>query len=402
MKNQRIIIALLAFLGLFVSAELCYVFYNANFVPNAAPSFCTINNVIDCDAVSKSGFSTFLGVPLSFYGLLFYSFIMFLALFPFQKYDAFKNFKNPESYIFTLSTVSVIFSVILAVISMTIIHKVCILCIVLYDVNFLLLVFSKLGKPVLSRYKESFTDLINILSDKRWIAIVILTVLIAIGLLITINMTNIFMPPKENKIIPSSEKEAIELRKMEMMERLGMPQGNIYQPTGNILGAKNPRLVIKEFTDFQCPFCSISNSMMYRLVNEVDGIRVEHHDFPISNECNPIVPANIHKFSCNAAYYARAAKMQGKYWDYITLLFDNQQELSEEKFIELAKQINLDTDRLKRDAQSEEVKRAVTEDVEIARDLHIDATPTYIIGIKKYVGIMPYPVLKETVIKNMK
>jgi len=385
-KNPKFIMSLVAFLGLWVSVELCIIYFNANFVPNSGSSFCSINDVIDCDAVAKTAFSNFMGIPWAIYGLGFYVFVIFLTLFPFEKFDFFKNFKNPQSYIFTLSSLAVINSAFLWVISSTVIHKICLLCYILYGVNLFLLIFSKLGKPVLSHYKDSFKDLIAILSDKRWFAITLSAVWLVIVLIVMANKMKIFTPPVNNDLQSQNSYSNKE---------------NTYQPHGNVLGAKNAKLVVHEYTDFQCPYCSISNSMMYRLVNEVEGVRVEHHDFPLNKQCNPLVKGSAHKDSCEAIYYARAAKMQGKYWDYITLLFDNSENLPESKLIELAKSINLDIDQLKKDAYSPEVKEGLNQDIERARNLNITATPTYIIGIKKYEGLMPYPELRDTVLKNI-
>ena len=385
-KNSKYILFLLAFLGFVVSIELCYIYFNANFVPNSGSSFCSINDMIDCDAVAKTAFSSFLGIPNAVYGIGFYLFVMFLTLFPFNKVEFFNNFKNPDSYIFTLSSLAVINSVVLWIISSVVIHKICLLCYVLYGVNLFLFVFSKFGKSISSHYKDSFKDLINIISDKRWSVTIILIALLAIAMLISVNVTKVFTPPANNNM---------------QEQNMASDDGNTYQPHGNILGAKNAKLVIHEYTDFQCPYCSISNSMMYRLVNEVDGVRVEHHDFPLNKQCNPLVKASPHKDSCKAIYYAKAAKMQGKYWDYITLLFDNQQNLPEFRLIELAKSINLDIDQLKKDAYSPEVKQELAQDIERAKSFNVTATPTYIIGIKKHEGLMSYPELRDTVLRNM-
>jgi len=385
-KNQKYLLFLLALLGLIVSIDLCYIYFNANFVPDAGSSFCSINDIVDCDAVAKTAFSTFLGVPWAVYGLGFYVFVMFLALFPFNKINFFQNFKNPQSYIFTLSTFAVINSIFLWVVSTVVIHKVCLLCYALYGVNIFLLVSSKWGKPILSHYKDSFNDFMSIISDKRWLVIIIAAVVFAIAMLVTINITKIFIPPSNTN---SQE------------QNMFSGGGNDYKPHGNILGAKNAKLVIHEYTDYQCPYCSISNSMMSRLVNEVDGVRVEHHDFPLNKQCNSLMKASPHKDSCIAIYYARAAKMQGKYWDYMTLLFENQENLSEPRLIELAKKVNLNITQLKKDAYSPEVKEALKEDIEKARSYNVSATPTYIIGIKKYEGLMPYPELRDTVLRNL-
>lgn len=376
--DKKYILFLFALLGFAVSAELSYIYWKANFLSGAAPSFCTINDVIDCDAVAKTAFARFLGVPQSVYGMFFYLLIMFLAAFPFRKFKFFKNFNNPESYIFSLSTLAVIGSLILWVISTFVIQKVCLLCYILYGVNILLLVVSKFGKPVLERYKDSFRDFAAIVSDTRWLMIEIAFVILAVSLIAAADITKVFIPPQEN-----------------VMEQGG------YEPHGNILGDPHPKIIINEYTDFQCPYCAMSNLMMYRLVNEVPGVMVVHHDFPLNKQCNPIMKVSPHKYSCEAALYALAAKKQGKYWDYITLLFENQQDLSEPKLISFGKKLNLDTDKLQRDAHSPEVKEELSQELENAAYLQVKATPTYFIGIKRYEGLMPYPELRDTVVRAM-
>ena len=109
-KINRIIISILAILGVLVCIELLVVYYNANFNPAAEPSFCSINEHIDCDAVAETGFSRLLEVPLALWGLGFYSFILFLSVFPFDKFDIFKPV-TPKAYLHF-----VVFSIILSLI----------------------------------------------------------------------------------------------------------------------------------------------------------------------------------------------------------------------------------------------------------------------------------------------
>jgi len=374
----------LALLGLFVSIDLCYVFYNANFVPDAHASFCAINELINCDAVAESSYSVLLGIPMAVYALVFYLFIMFFALFPFEKKGFFKNFKNPQSFIFVISSIGLIGSVALWSISTFVIHKICVLCYILYAVNIALFFMSMLNKSFISHYKDVFSDLVAIVSDKRWLAILIIMMIFSLTFIIFASYTKIFEP---------SAQKTFDLSKFHIETE--------NKTIGNVLGAKKPKLVIQEFTDYQCPYCAMSHTMLKRLVSEVDGIRVIHRDFPLNSECNYLMKGVVHKDSCTAAYYARAAKKQGKYWDYMSLLFENQENLSEASCLDLAKKLNLDIDKLKTDAHSQEIKDDLKEDVKNAASLSINATPTLFIGMKKHEGLMPYPELKQTVLDNM-
>ncbi len=128
--TRRIILTLLALIGLGLAIELCFVYYSANFMENAAPSICAINDLMDCDGVAKTSYSQFFGVPLSLWGVLLYIFFLFMTYVDkiqnIKFFEFFKVFKNPLSYIFTIALLSFIISMILGGISVLKINSICI------------------------------------------------------------------------------------------------------------------------------------------------------------------------------------------------------------------------------------------------------------------------------------
>ncbi len=383
-KLNKITFIIVALAGILLSIELIFVYYNANFNLDSGPSFCAVNDYLDCDAVAVSKYSRFLGVPLAVWGLGFYLFILGLSIFPFNKFEIFKDFKNPKSYIYVLSTFSVVLSAVLFGVSHFLIGKVCMLCQNLYLTNITLFVAAKLGHSYSELFKVAFNDIKNILSGKFWRNTAIVTVIAGISVLVLINFFKPFTP-----------EDKIPLVKAENHYKLGT--------IGNLLGDKDAKLVIYEYTDYECPYCSISNAMMLRLSKEVKGIRIEHRDYPLDKGCNPLVRNSAHPNACLAIYYAKAAKKQGKFWDMSSLLFENRDNLSEKNILKLAKSIGLDTKKLKSDIEKNKdlYKKQIREDVLRASKLGIDGTPSYVIGIKKYEGLQPYEKFKATVIENL-
>lgn len=55
-----------------------YLFYN--FLTKPATQICTINNQINCDAITKGSLSTIFGIPVSLVGLTGYIVILFSSL----------------------------------------------------------------------------------------------------------------------------------------------------------------------------------------------------------------------------------------------------------------------------------------------------------------------------------
>ena len=77
-KKKTVIIAILAIIGLVLTIELSFIFFKVNFNEQYSASFCSVNNLIDCDGVAKTGYSMFLGIPLALWGLFYYLLTLFL------------------------------------------------------------------------------------------------------------------------------------------------------------------------------------------------------------------------------------------------------------------------------------------------------------------------------------
>ena len=89
-----------------------------------------------------------------------------------------------------------------------------------------------------------------------------------------------------------------------------------------------------------------------------------------------------------AARAAEAAGKQGKFWEMHDLLFDLQDEWSQEKnakdkFLEYAQSLDLDLDQFEADIDSKEVKDKVTQDYQSGLRLGVNSTPTFFLnGLK--------------------
>lgn len=371
------IIPILAVLGILTCIELSWIYYNANFVADSAPSFCNINNYINCDAVARSSYSTFLGVPLSLYGLGFY---VFALIFSTVLRSRIKNYK---SYIFSASLFSITISLILYFVSTRIINKLCVLCFVTYFINFLIVIASGIGMSPIQHLKNTFNGFMAFLSNQTYRIIFMLFIIVVLVAFIAINQLHLFRPT------------------INADEPFGSYKASQDTQYTNVLGDKNPKLIIREYTDFECPYCSMSNSMLHRLVKEVKGVAVIHYDFPMGEDCNRFVTGNPHKYSCTAALYSIASKKQMKMVQFNSLLFENQQNLNEAEILKLAKSINLDVKKLKKDAYSPANKKELQENIDTGIELGVTGTPTYFIGVKKYEGYIPYSEMKAIVKSNM-
>jgi protein-disulfide isomerase len=169
------------------------------------------------------------------------------------------------------------------------------------------------------------------------------------------------------------------------------------QVTNNdwIKGNKDAKVTIVEYSDFECPACSMYAGAIKKLLGTYkDDVRFVYRHYPL----------NYHKSAILAAYAAEAAGKQGKFFDMHDLIFQKQNEWSGGRanqiyFENLAKQLKLDIEKFKTDYNSAETKKAVKEDVDSGNKNNIQATPTIFVNGKS-VKVVNYGEL-ESLVKSL-
>ncbi len=386
-KAKRIALTILCLIGLALSIELCVVYYNSNFLRNAAPSICVINDMFDCDSVAKTTYSQFLGVPLAIWGLILYLFVLFMTyvdkISNIKFLSFLKVFKNPTSYIFCLSLLSFCISMILGTISIFKINSICIFCFMTYFLDLIISLTAKnWGSGIFFELKNSVSDFIEAIKVKRYAFWFFLLVLLFASLLAYTSVSNVLSPQIA--------------KRQNLLKEFGNFKNIV---DGREMGPKDAELVINEYIDFNCGGCFLANLYLHRIVNEFENVKVIQHNLPLDIACNKNMQNEGHKNSCLKARYALAADRQGKYWQMSDMLFSEGPN-NEKEILEEARLLDFDIKKLKEDAHSEEVEKELQASLKDSESRHLDATPTLIIGMKRYVGIESYPDFKNMIIEN--
>ena len=153
------------------------------------------------------------------------------------------------------------------------------------------------------------------------------------------------------------------------------------------LGNANAAVTIIAFTDYQCPSCAAIHPSLERLVKESgDKVRLVARDFPLSQ----------HADAFKAAEAAEAAREQGKYWEYVQVLLQNQSSLSVEKLKSFATQVGLDRTRFDAALDSHKFAETVQTDLDDGIKLGLKGTPSIFINGRR-VTAKSYEELKESV-----
>ncbi len=148
----------------------------------------------------------------------------------------------------------------------------------------------------------------------------------------------------------------------------------------NTKGNLDGRIVMIEYSDFQCPACFIYYNMVKQLMEEYsEDIYFVYRNFPLRN---------IHSNAQLAAQAAEAAGMQYKFWEMYDKLFENQSSWSKESepksiFISYAEELELNINQFTTDLNSEEVKDKVSNDYASGVSARVNSTPSFFINGEK-------------------
>ena len=160
-------------------------------------------------------------------------------------------------------------------------------------------------------------------------------------------------------------------------------------------GAKGAKVVVVNFDDFECPFCSRMHQMLFPQILKEYGDRVTfiYKDYPL---------AEIHPWAIHAAVDAGCLASQNgdAYWDFADYMHANKQVVENERTpaerldavdkmaLLQGQRHNVDLPKLQAclKAQNEDAVRASMKE---ANSLGVDATPTLFINGQKIDGAVP-------------
>jgi protein-disulfide isomerase len=160
-------------------------------------------------------------------------------------------------------------------------------------------------------------------------------------------------------------------------------------------GAKNAKVTLVEFGDFQCPACAAAHPIVEQILAEYkEDVKFVFREFPL--------PAAVHPNSKISAYAAEAAGAQGKFFEMYDALYKNQDEWGGDKnpmqfFEKYAKNIGLDMDKFKSDVESKKYEEKIQKDAVDGNALGVTATPTFFLNGEKITGGLPYNEFKAKI-----
>ncbi|HEY0458212.1 MAG TPA: thioredoxin domain-containing protein [Pyrinomonadaceae bacterium] len=140
-------------------------------------------------------------------------------------------------------------------------------------------------------------------------------------------------------------------------------------------GSAAAPVTVVMFSDFQCSHCAATHPVLQKVLAEYgDKIRFVVRDYPLTT---------IHPDAFAAAIAANAARAQGKFFEYVEILYKNQDALDAASLKKYAAGLGLNLQQFELDLQSEKNAAAVRKDMADGASYGIAGTPTvFVNGVK--------------------
>ena len=136
-----------------------------------------------------------------------------------------------------------------------------------------------------------------------------------------------------------------------------------------------PRVTVVEFSDIQCPACKATEPIAVEL-RKTAGVKFVYRHFPL---------ITVHKNAWKGARALEAARLLGKGWEMMEVMFDKQTEWSdlgspEDTFAKYAVGLGLDEKAFNDKQKGDETDKLVGEDSSFGNRLKLSGTPTFFVN----------------------
>lgn len=135
-------------------------------------------------------------------------------------------------------------------------------------------------------------------------------------------------------------------------------------------------ITLEEFADFECPACRAYQPVVTNIMGEFS-----EEEFVFKYRHLPLT--QIHPHAYNSAIASEAAREQGKFKEYGALLYENQDNLTDEDLLQYAVQLELDMEKFQADLDNPEMKERVDNDMKEADARNYQSTPTFVLDGKR-------------------
>lgn len=158
-------------------------------------------------------------------------------------------------------------------------------------------------------------------------------------------------------------------------------------------GPETARVVLVEFSDFECPYCAKATSEIKQIMAAYPkDVRLVYKQFPLP----------MHPHAGLAALASLAAQEQGKFWPLHDQMFGHFRELSREHILSWAHDLGLDIPKFTAALDNPKYRTEVDKDLQDGEFAGVNGTPALFINGKHFNGPIALAVLKPILDEEIK
>ena len=181
---------------------------------------------------------------------------------------------------------------------------------------------------------------------------------------------------KEDLAAEAAAKKTLAERKDEVFNDADAP----------VLGNAKGDVTLVEFFDYRCPYCKAMADQIADVVKADGKTKLVMKEFAV------LGPESV-----AAAKAALASREQKKYEEFHRALMRLKEPLTEKTLMKTASEVGINTDKLRKDMDDPKIDTILKNNLKLAHDLNVDATPTFVIGDQIVTGAIPAQNLKQLI-----
>lgn len=158
-------------------------------------------------------------------------------------------------------------------------------------------------------------------------------------------------------------------------------------------GNPNADVVLVEFFDYNCGYCRKVMPTVAKLLEEYDNLKVVFKEFPI---LSPVSQQAAR--AAQSVYYLD----KDKYFDYHQALMKHTGAKNKQAFLDLAKEMGIDTKKMEEMMDSKRVTDAINKNKILGQSIGVRGTPAFVIGEDLIPGAVDISTLRSKIDAQLK
>ena len=169
------------------------------------------------------------------------------------------------------------------------------------------------------------------------------------------------------------------------------------------VGALDAPVVLSEFSDFECPFCTryaveTAPKLKEKFV-DTGLLRIEWNDLPVNGP-----------HAETGAQAGRAAGKQGKFYEFHDVLYNNtynnqsggHPSYDVDDYVRFAEEAGIeDVEQFRSEIENEQYRDVVRQALQYASSIGMRGTPAFIVGDRFIAGAQPYEAFEDEIYRQL-